>query len=102
MIILKNRKVNIFRHVEIDEKNIYSQIKTWLDVFIYPLTEDVNLWDTWIASYEWYKIMSDDLDIKIWDKIEDDLWKKYIVKGAKIYQNVIETHLEWILILDYN
>lgn len=103
MIILKNRQIDIYRHVEINEKDEYQKLNTnKIECFIEPNSEEIILWDNAIPAYSSFKLMIDLEDIKIWDKIEDDKWKKYIVSWFLYYDNIIEKHGEGILLEDFD
>ena len=102
MIILKNKIISIYRHIETEWKSEYWLLESWIEAFIYPLSEDVLLWDTWIPAYKWHKMLSDYSNIQEWDQIIDQNWIEYIVKWSKNYDNIIEKHTESILINNYD
>jgi len=104
MLIENNNIIKIERLVESqDWKKTYNEIVIEnLPVYIEPLSEEVMVWTDWIWAYEWNKLMSDYLDIKIWDKITDKYNRWMIVKWIKIYENVVWKHLEAIILNKYD
>jgi len=99
MIPIYNNKISIYRMQE-DSNWIttYNEIKNWVDFFIYPLSEEVMIWNNSIGAYQGYKGLLLKEDIVIWDKIIDQNNEEYIVKWVKQYDNIIDQHTEVILI----
>ena len=98
MIPVKNLTIKIYRSVENNEITTYEEIKNNIDCFIYPLSEDVIIWNDDIPAYQWYKLLLDKEDILLWDKIIDNNNEEYIIRWVKQYDNIIDQHTECILI----
>lgn len=102
-MILTNKTISIKRLTEVDwKKSYWSPIHTDVWVYIQPLSEEVIVNDENVSAYDWFKIMCSHKDLIIWDKITDNDWVLYKVKWVKIFDTIIDTHLEWIIVTQYD
>jgi len=102
-MILNNKEITIERYTKTNGKTTYTDI-VWNTVWAYiqPLSDDIIVWDDWMSSYEWFLLMSSFTDIKVWDKITDNNSVEYKVKWIKIFDTIIDKHIEAVIQTKYD
>lgn len=101
-MILNNKEISITRFTTTNGKTTYTDvIDTTIGAYIQPLSDDVLVWEDWMSAYEWFLLMTSFLDIKVWDKIND--WTDtYKVKWVKLFDTIIDTHIEAVIQKKYD
>ena len=102
-MILNNKEVSITRYTTANGKTSYTNVvDTTIWVYIQPLSDDVLVWEDWMSAYEWFLLMSSFTDIKVWDKITDWNNINYKVKWVKLFETIVDVHIEAVIQKTYD
>lgn len=97
-MILNNRVISVLRLTETWGKKTYTNnVAADVPVYIEPLRDEVIVNNESVWAYDWYKLMCEFTDLIVWDKITDDNATVYKVKWIKLYDTIIDKHVEAII-----
>jgi len=102
MIPTNNETITIKRWVETSGESAYVELITSLSCYIEPADFDTfaNVDGADIADV--FNLLCDNTNIIVWDRIIDSAWLKYTVKGTKLFNSIIWTHIEATLLRKYD
>lgn len=100
-MITTNATVNIQRFVETAWEKNYSTVHSGVSVYIEPIDEELSVTFEGQAAYETFRLMSYNTDILEGDGIVEGAIN-YKVKGSRVFNSIVWTHVEAIIQKEYD
>lgn len=99
MLPTKNRTISVSRLIASGEKRIFSNVITWLAVYINQSTEEIGAGYENAPSFYAHKMMTEwnHAEIGIGDRVTDNLGNSFDIRGKSVHSSMVWTQHQYIL-----
>jgi len=96
-----NNIITVKRWDEVSWESSYIDLITGLSCYIEPADFEVASNVDGESTSDVFNLFSDNTNIIIWDKIIDKDWNDYKVKWTKVFDDLLGTHIEAVILKTY-
>jgi len=96
-----NNTITVQRWTEVSWESSYANLTTGLSCYIEPADFEVAANVDGESISDIFNLFADNTNIIIWDKIIDKDWNDYKVKGTKVFDDFLWTHIEATILKTY-